>query len=143
MMKYEGVKKLETVNAVERRVEDTITDTIIIAMSELGCLINNSLYELLYLAYIYSKKKKIDDNVYAEIEYMKKKVLKDTINSINIKRSFYFVYGSYVMTKEKKDIFTISYKHYLVSMLKQKEGLTVRIEELKEYEGPNMGRIRM
>jgi len=142
-MKYEGIEKIEIVNTVERVISDnTITDTIAEILSSLGCVANkDSIYDMLYLAYIYSKKNKIDNTVYADLYELKKsRALVDVINNMDIKRSFYFVYGSYVM-ESKGNMTIITYKHYLISIIKAKEPI-VRVEELRDYHGSNMGRIK-
>ena len=143
-MEYEGTEKIEIANTVERVISDkTITDAIAEMLSSLGSIVNmDSIYDMLYLAYMYNKKNKIDVAIYAELYELKKsRVLADVINNMDIKRSFYFVYGSYVMESEG-NMTIITYRYYLISITPQKKGLTVKVSELQDYIGPNMGRIR-
>ena len=143
MMEYEGVKKIKTTNVVEKVTNDeSVVDVIADLLSSLGSQVNmDSIYEALYLAYIYCREGIIDDKTYVDMKRLKRdKELVNIVNNTEIKHSFYFIYGSYAMIS---NVTIIGYRYYIVSVIRKKGELIVRVEELKEYQGTSIGRIRM
>jgi len=119
-----------------------VVDVIADLLSSLGSQVNmDSIYEALYLAYIYCREGRIDDKTYVDMKRLKRdKELVNIVNNTEIKHSFYFIYGSYAMIS---NVTIIGYRYYIVSVIRKKGELIVRVEELKEYQGTSIGRIRM
>jgi hypothetical protein len=148
MMKYEGVKKIETIHTVERittRVED-IAKTIADILSSLtkSNIDIDSVYEMLYLACIYCKDRKMDSITYINLQHLKEnKELASTVHDMlkTIQSSFYFIYVSYSMYN-KDGMACIRHKYYIVDVINnKKEQLTIRVTELNKFEGTSVGRI--
>ena len=150
MMRYEGVKNIKAVKAVEFTININNIDGLVERIADaLASLTKKradvgSIYEMFYSVHRYFSKNIKYINHSAGYIRKHENYYGDVINTVkellNSSRSFYFLYGMYV-TEYKGDMMIITYKYYLTSVIKALPNIIVKIEELKDYEGPNIGRI--